>query len=212
MSESDKALYEDDEAWLSSHNLHRRDHDSLQGSFIAHFLSFTCITKNHSVSQPQAIKGCNKCKKISRERSRRSGRKKLEGCLICSQNDQFVERRVETVMLQSREYRSAANKTEAKRIAMANGVQLSSELSCELHRLPYFNLINMCIESPIHTLLLVLVKKEMEMLLEQDTSAPNYNLAVPLNQRMEFQRRLKSIQVPSDCGRLPLGLEEKKGL
>ena len=89
-------------------------------------------------------------------------------------------------MLQSREYRSADNKTEAKRIATANGMQY-----CELHGLPYFNLINVCIENPIHALLLVLVKKEMEMLLEQDTSAPNHNLAFPLNQRMEFQRRLK---------------------
>eukprot|EP00112_Aurelia_sp_Birch-Aquarium-sp1_P005247 Seg1595.2 transcript_id=Seg1595.2/GoldUCD/mRNA.D3Y31 product="hypothetical protein" protein_id=Seg1595.2/GoldUCD/D3Y31 len=154
----------------------------------------------------KAIKGCNKCE-FSADREVNDSGEETGRMSYFSRNNQFVGRTVETVLLQSREYSSAVNKTQAKRIAKANGVRY-----CELHRLPYFDPINMCVEDPMHALLLGLVKKETEMLLEQDTSAQNYNLAVPLNQRKEFQRRLKSIHVPSDCGRIPIGLEEKRGL
>ena len=95
----------------------------------------------------------------------------------------------------------ASTKTAAAAIAHRNGVRCS-----ELLRLPYFDIVRMATTDPMHTFLLGMVRKQTSL---------NLQLLAPL-QRKEFVRRLKSVRVPYDIGRLPSNIfdagEEPSGV
>lgn len=92
------------------------------------------------------------------------------------------------VAQQAEEFRNASTKTAARAIARRNGVRYS-----ELIRLPYFDIVSMSVTDPMHTFLLGMVRRET-----------NYNLQLlDSDQRKEFVRRVKSVKVPYDVGRLP---------
>ena len=100
-------------------------------------------------------------------------------------------RRSDEVVSQAEEYRDACvlgTKSEANAIAQRNGVRYS-----ELARLPYFDLVRMTATDPMHSFLLGLVRRETELHLHQLTPA----------KRQEFIRRVKSVRIPYDIGRLP---------
>ena len=92
------------------------------------------------------------------------------------------------VITQAREYQNATSKTEAAEIAQRNGVRYS-----ELLRLPYFDIIRMTVTDPMHSFLLGLVRRETELALNSLTP----------KKREDFNRRVKSIRMPYDVGRLP---------
>lgn len=68
-----------------------------------------------------------------------------------------------------------------------------SDKWCELLRLPYFDIVKMSTTDPMHTFLLGLVKKEAELTLKLLDSS----------QHKEFLRRIGSVRMPYDVGRLP---------
>ena len=154
----------------------------------------------------KAYKGCNICQ-ISGEREYDEEGNPTGRMSYYSKSCKFVRRTQKEVMRQSQEYCSARNKTEAKNIAKENGVRY-----CELHRLPYFEPTRMCAVDPMHALLLGLVKKESEIHFEQESSAPLYRFAIKHKDRQEMKKRLKAIEMPSDCGRLPTSLLDKNSL
>ena len=153
----------------------------------------------------RAIKGCNKCL-FSAEREKDSDGQ-LTGRIYFSNNQTFLKRNIITVLKQSAEYKLAKSESAANARAKKHGLRYS-----ELHRLPYFDIVEMCAEDPMHALLLGLIKKEATILLQQDTSSDNFKFAVPLNKRDELRRRIKAIQIPSDCGRIPASLADKASL
>eukprot|EP00112_Aurelia_sp_Birch-Aquarium-sp1_P018382 Seg438.3 transcript_id=Seg438.3/GoldUCD/mRNA.D3Y31 product="hypothetical protein" protein_id=Seg438.3/GoldUCD/D3Y31 len=154
----------------------------------------------------KAIKGCNKCL-FSAERERDSDGQLTGRMSYFSQSQSFLKRNITTVLRQSAEYKQARTESAANAIAKKNGLRYS-----ELHRLPYFDIVEMCAEDPMHALLLGLIKKEANILLQQDTSSDKFQFAVPLNRREELRRRIKGIQIPSDCGRIPASLADKASL
>jgi hypothetical protein len=89
------------------------------------------------------------------------------------------------------QYRTASTRSNAAAIAQRNGVRYS-----ELIRLPYFDIVRMCATDPMHTFLLGMVKRETELNLDLMSSL----------QREEFIRRVKSVQMPYDVGRLPTNI------
>ena len=92
------------------------------------------------------------------------------------------------IIQQGREYLSATTKARAANIAQKNGVRFS-----ELLKLPYFDIVRMSVTDPMHTFLLGMVKRETVLNLRLLSSS----------QREEFIRRVKSIRMPYDVGRLP---------
>lgn len=100
-------------------------------------------------------------------------------------------RRDDEVRTQSDEFRQAPTKKAAEKIAKKNGVRAS-----DLTRLPYFDLVRTNCLDPMHTFLLGMVKKETEL---------NMKLLSP-SQKKEFLRRLKSVKLPYDLGRLPTNI------
>lgn len=112
-----------------------------------------------------------------------------------------ISRSHQEVIQQADEYNRAPTKTAAATIAQKNGVRYS-----ELLRLPYFDIVRMSTTDPMHTFLLGMVKRETSL---------NLQLLDP-TQRKVFLRRLKSMRVPYDIGRLPTNIfdvgEEQSGV
>lgn len=158
---------------------------------VSQFLSFT------------ANKGCNMCKFMA-EREKDDNGHTTGRMSYFSRRFDFELRTKEEVIMQGREFLHARNKTAAAEIAKKNGVRFS-----ELHRLPYFNPAQMCAVDPMHALLLGLVKKEVMFLLETGENNPAIMSQRAVN---TFQKRLKSIEMPSDCGRLPNSILEKSSV
>jgi hypothetical protein len=101
------------------------------------------------------------------------------------------------VVAQAVEYSNSTSKSAAAAVAQKNGVRCS-----ELLRLPYFDIVKMSITDPMHTFLLGLVKHETEMNLKMLTSS----------KMQEFIRRVKSVRIPYDIGRLPTNIfDESEG-
>ena len=71
-------------------------------------------------------------------------------------------------------------------------------------------MVSMCVIDPMHAFLLVLVEKESSRHLCDDYNSPLFKFAIPMTKRKEFKRRLKSVPVPSDIGRLPSSLPDKR--
>lgn len=161
---------------------------------VSQFLSYT------------ANKGCNKCEFMAQRERDEAGN--VTGRMsYLANNFNFKSRTKEEVIRQSEQFLSAPNKTTADEIARKNGVRYS-----ELHRLPYFDPVEMCAVDPMHAILLGLVKKEVNLLLSQ---APDEEGTPPMLNPRDLQtlkKRLKAIEVPSDCGRLPTALLEKATL
>ena len=144
--------------------------------------------------------GCNICEfSAEREGGRGFGRMSYH-----TKDFNFNYRNRETVCEQGEEYKSAHTITESKQIAKKNGVRFS-----ELHRLPYFDPSRMCAVDPMHALMLGLIKKEAGIHFSEDQNNENSNFAIQGEQRKTLKRRLKSIQMPSDCGRLPMSILDK---
>ena len=70
----------------------------------------------------------------------------------------------------------------------------------------------MCAVDLMHAVLLGLIKKETDIHLEQDTSSDNYAYALKSKDRETFRKRMKNVEMPSDCGRLPNNILEKTNL
>ena len=101
------------------------------------------------------------------------------------------QRKHSEVVRQGDEYKAASTKTAALAIAKKNGVRYS-----ELMRLPYIDIVRMSTTDPMHTFLLGMVRRETELNLRQLNPA----------QKEEFIRRVKSIRIPYDVGRLPTNI------
>lgn len=67
----------------------------------------------------------------------------------------------------------------------------------------------MCAVDPMHAILLGLVKKEINILLSQDASSENAQCSLTTKNREIFKQRLRAMEVPSDCGRLPSSILDK---
>ena len=100
------------------------------------------------------------------------------------------------VRTQANEYFKARNKTEAKRI-QKNTAFRWSELLC----LPYFDIVKMVTVDPMHTILLGMIRRETELILQDPLFCGE--------SREVFCDRMKSLRVPYDIGRLPNSLTEK---
>ena len=97
-------------------------------------------------------------------------------------------RKNDEIRSQGREFREAETKVAAEKAAQKNGVRYS-----ELSRLPYFDLVRGNCLDPMHTILLGMVQRET-----------NFNIAMlSQQQKGEFLRRIKSLKLPYDIGRLP---------
>lgn len=136
--------------------------------------------------------GCSRCK-YQAEREPGSG--------ACGRMSYFTpasseSRSHEEVVSQAEEFRAATSKADAASIATKNGVRYS-----ELVRLPYFDLIRMVSVDPMHTFMLGMVKRE---------TALNLGMLTPTSKH-EFLRRLKSIKLPYDVGRLPTNIFDVDG-
>ena len=138
--------------------------------------------------------GCTRCK-FSAEREPDTVGASGRMCYFTSQSS--VERSHSEVLSQAREYQQALTKGEAKRIAQRNGVRYS-----QLLRLPYFDIVRMTTVDPMHTFLLGMVKRETELNLSLMSSDNN----------CELIRRLKSIKLPYDIGRLPSNMFDNNSL
>lgn len=132
--------------------------------------------------------GCSRCKfKAEREPGTRgaSGRMSYYTSIVAD------KRKQDELVLQGNEFNHAHSKSDAAAIAKKNGFRYS-----QLLRLPYFDMVRMTATDPMHSFLLGLVKRETEL---------NLQLLTP-TQRQEFIRRVKSIKMPSDVGRLPTNI------
>lgn len=141
--------------------------------------------------------GCSRCKFTAQREPRTSG---ASGRMCYYTPSPSEKRSHEEVVRQAHEYKLASSKRDARMIATRNGVRYS-----ELVRLPYFDMVRMVSIDPMHTFLLGMVKRETMYNLEQLTPTS----------RHEFLRRLKSIKLPYDVGRLPSNLfddEDNNGL
>ena len=129
--------------------------------------------------------GCSRCKFRA---EREPGSTGASGKMSYFTSSSSARRTHEEVVDQGREFQRAPTKAAAAQIAKTNGVRYS-----ELLRLPYFDIVRMSTTDPMHTFLLGLVKKETEL---------NLNL-LSVSQKREFIRRVKSVRIPYDVGRLP---------
>ena len=98
---------------------------------------------------------------------------------------------------QAKEYQSAGSLKIAKEIQEKNGVRYS-----ELVRLPYFDMVKMLITDPMHTFLLGMVQNEVKLCLQNILDS---KLA-------EVYKRMQSIRLPYDIGRLPTNIKGADGL
>lgn len=129
--------------------------------------------------------GCLRCKFRA---EREQGTVGASGRMSYFTPSSSAGRNHEEILQQVEEYRAATTRTEAVSIAKKNGVRYS-----DLLRLPYFDIVRMSTTDPMHTFLLGMVRRETEL---------NLNL-LSYPQRQEFVRRVKSVQMPYDVGRLP---------
>ena len=142
--------------------------------------------------------GCSRCKFVA---EREPGTVGASGKMSYFTKSLVPDRRHNEVVQQGHQYNAAQTKKAAAQIAQKNGVRYS-----ELMRLPYFDIVKMCATDPMHTILLGMVKKETEL---------NLRL-LGASQKKEFIRRVKSVRVPYDLGRLPNNIfdegEEPNGI
>ena len=142
--------------------------------------------------------GCSKCKFSAR---REPGTQGASGRMSYLTTSRCTSRTHDEVLRQADEYKGAKTKSAAATIAQRNGVRYS-----EMVRLPYFDIVRMSTTDPMHTFLLGMVRRETEL---------NLQLLDP-SQRNEFVRRIKSVRVPYDIGRLPSNIfdsgEEPSGV
>ena len=99
------------------------------------------------------------------------------------------------VVQQAQEFKDALTKSDAAAIAKKNGVRYS-----DLLRLPYFDIVRMCATDPMHTFLLGMVKRETELNLQ----------FLNTQEKQEFLRRVKSVKMPYDMGRLPTNVFDRE--
>ena len=157
---------------------------------VSQFLSYT------------ANKGCNKCNFTAERECGKGGATRRMS--YATRNFNFQLRTKEEVVRQSSEYCKAQNKTSANDIAKKNGVRYS-----EIHRLPYFDSVKMCAVDSMHALLLGLVKKEITLLLSDTINDDEEPIVSDIDR---LRKRIKDMELPSDCGRLPTNLMEKATL
>ena len=129
--------------------------------------------------------GCSRCKFRG---EREPGTAGASGRMSYFTSGNHEKRSHNQIIQQGREYLSATTKARAANIAQKNGVRFS-----ELLKLPYFDIVRMSVTDPMHTFLLGMVKRETVLNLRLLSSS----------QREEFIRRVKSIRMPYDVGRLP---------
>ena len=138
--------------------------------------------------------GCTRCKFRAEREPHTAG--------ACGRMSYFTPLRCEPrthpeVVSQVLEYKQARRKVEAARIAQKNGVRYS-----QLLRLPYFDIVRMTTIDPMHTFLLGMVKRETALHLDMLSNS----------ERKEFVRRLKSVKLPYDIGRLPSNIFDRDSL
>lgn len=132
--------------------------------------------------------GCHLCKFRA---AREPGTSGASGKMSYYSPSASDPRQDEEVRKQADEYRQASTKSAANRIAQKNGVRAS-----ELSRLPYLDLVRTNCLDPMHTFLLGMVKRETELNMAQ----------LSPSQKNEFLRRVKSLKLPYDLGRLPTNI------
>lgn len=139
----------------------------------------------------KADMGCSKC---TFSADREPGKKGATGHMSYFTPAPCQNRSHNEVVEQAREFKDAPTKVKATKIAQKYGVRYS-----ELLRLPYIDIVRMHCTDPMHTFLLGMVQRETELNLKLMTTAQNE----------EFVRRVKSMRVPYDLGRLPNNIFDK---
>ena len=165
------------------------------GSFLR--AALICITSDlpamRKVTQflgHKADLGCSRCKfKAEREPGTTGASGRMS--YFTSKSASCDARTHEQVLEQAREYKYATSKSAASIVAQNNGVRYS-----ELLRLPYFDIVRMSFTDPMHTLFLGMVKHETNLNLKMLTCS----------KRQELIRRIKSVRMPYDIGRLPTNI------
>lgn len=134
--------------------------------------------------------GCHRCKfRAEREPGTRGASGKMS--YYTSGISRSDHRQDAEVRRQATEFKAATTKSAAAQIAQRNGVRYS-----ELVRLPYYDMVKMTTVDPMHTFLLVMIQRETEL-----------NLAMlSAVEKHEFLRRIKSLKLPYDIGRLPTNI------
>ena len=97
-----------------------------------------------------------------------------------------------------KKYRTANSKHAADNIAKVSGVKYS-----ELSRLPYFNTVDNFLVDPMHNLFLGLVEDIGNAVIVGDENF------VTADGRDVFERRMDSMRIPYDVGRLPHTMLQK---
>ena len=141
--------------------------------------------------------GCTRCKFHA---EREPGTRGASGRMSYYTGSNTVARNHSETVAQANEHRLATSKSAATIVAQKNGVRYS-----ELVRLPYFNIVRMATTDPMHTFLLGMVKNETKL-----------NLQLLISSQYEvFLKRVKSVRMPYDIGRLPTNafdVNEGKGM
>ena len=145
--------------------------------------------------------GCNKCYFRA---EREPGTTGASGRMSYYTSTPSTRRSMVEVKSQAKKYKDAKSKAEADRIQKQHGLRWS-----ELIRLPYFDLSRMITIDPMHTFLLGMVKDECENHVSNESTNPH---ALSGSKRSEFFRRMKTLKVPYDIGRLPSNMKEMNSL
>jgi len=143
----------------------------------------------------KANQGCNRC---YFQAEREPGRPGAMGCMSYYSKGTCCNRSKEEVFQQAQEYKAATTKAEAGRIQKQYGLRWS-----ELLRLPYFDITRMVTVDPMHTFLLGMVRNESEHHITENSDTDMSTL------HTEIYRRLNSMRVPYDIGRLPTNIDCK---
>lgn len=157
----------------------------MRGALIAVAADLPAIRKVTQFLSHKADYGCSRCKFSAK---REPGTAGASGRMSYYAPSDCEPRSHKEVNRQADKFRKAGTKSEGAKIAQRNGVRYS-----QLLRLPYFDIVRMTTVDPMHAFLLGMVKRETELNVSMLSS----------NDKCEFLRRLKSIKLPYDIGRLP---------
>jgi len=143
----------------------------------------------------KANKPCDKCHKVAKREPATVG---ASGRMSFLTNEMPRKREDAEVRAAMKKYRTANSKHAADSIAKVSGVRYS-----ELSRLPYFNTVDNFLVDPMHNLFLGLVEDVGNAVIVGDENF------ITADGRDVFERRMDSMRIPYDVGRLPHTMLQK---
>ncbi|XP_078383369.1 uncharacterized protein LOC144665947 isoform X14 [Oculina patagonica] len=137
----------------------------------------------------KANKPCDKCHEKAKREPGTAGASGRMSFVTESMPRARTDKEVRAAM---DKYQTASSKHASDAIAKVSGVRYS-----ELSRLPYFNTVDNFLVDPMHNVFLGLVEDIGNAIIVQDEKF------ITSNGRDTFQRRMSSMRLPYDVGRLP---------